>query len=176
MKIASDPSGAQDTDSRRQNAVERTGKVGLGNGRRQCERCHLAQRVDACVGAAGALRQHFFAGNAGLVHRAIALHGQMVGLHLPAVEVGTVIGSTSFHVEASVCIREFPSRHGRRLRITQPWLRYTRQTDRIDPTSRERLAGQERNAFHTGNHGSSPSERAKTRVIWRPCRICHASS
>src|ERR1700722_6389334 len=37
MEIASDPSGAKDTDSRRQNAVERTGEVCLGDGRRQCK-------------------------------------------------------------------------------------------------------------------------------------------
>ena len=64
----------------------------------------MSEGVDAGVGAAGALREHGFAGD--LVERGGegALHGGQIRLDLPAVEWRSVIGED-----------EFPELHGESL-------------------------------------------------------------
>ena len=76
-------------------------EVGSGDGRGDGEGGDLGQGVDASVGAAGALREDRFAGDA--VDRLCegALDGGKVGLNLPAVVGGSVVGEN-----------ELPVRHG----------------------------------------------------------------
>ena len=52
---------------------------------------HLAARVHAGIGAAGALHQHLFAGQRLDRRRQFALHGHLIGLDLPAAERRAVI-------------------------------------------------------------------------------------
>ncbi len=92
MEIAAGPRCAEHADRGRECAVERAGEIRLRNRCRQRKRCHLGKGVHACIRAACALGQHVFAGDSGQCIAQFALHRHPVGLHLPAVEVGTVIG------------------------------------------------------------------------------------
>ena len=62
------------------------------NGSAQGKARHLGQCVDSGVGAAGALRQRRLAGDAAQRGLQFALDGRQAGLHLPALEVGAVVG------------------------------------------------------------------------------------
>ncbi len=76
-------------------------EVGGGDGDGEGEGGDLSQGVDAGVGAAGALRENGFAGDAVDGLREGALNGWEIGLNLPSVVGGSVVGED-----------EFPVRHG----------------------------------------------------------------
>ena len=57
---------------------------------------HLPARVHAGIGAAGALHQHTLAGERRHGERQHALHGELVGLRLPAAKRRAVIFDDEF--------------------------------------------------------------------------------
>lgn len=76
-------------------------EVGGGDGDGEGDGGDLSQGVDAGVGAARALRENGFAGDAVDGLRQGALNGREIGLNLPSVVGGSVVGED-----------EFPVRHG----------------------------------------------------------------
>ena len=90
--------GGEDANAGRQGAVQRAVEVGGGDGGFEGEGGDLGEGVDAGVGAAGALRED------ALAHGAVdgvgkqALEGGQIGLDLPAMVGGAVIGESEFPV------------------------------------------------------------------------------
>ncbi len=82
----------QNADRGRQGPVQGAVQVFRRNGRLQSETGHLGQRMDAGVGASRALGQGRFAGDMAKRRLQLALDGTFAGLHLPAVEIGAVVG------------------------------------------------------------------------------------
>ena len=62
------------------------------NGRGEREAGHLAEGMNASVGASGALRQRRFAGDPPERGLQLTLDGGLAGLHLPAAEIRAVVG------------------------------------------------------------------------------------
>ena len=67
-----------------------------GIGARRVEAGHLGQGVDSGIGAAGALGQRRFAGDAAESGLQFALDGGLAGLHLPALEASAIVGEGYF--------------------------------------------------------------------------------
>ena len=64
------------------------------DGRPERKTGDLGQCVNAGIGAAGALGQGSFAGDAAECRLQFALNGRLAGLDLPAAEVGAVVGQS----------------------------------------------------------------------------------
>jgi len=58
----------------------------------------LSERVDACIGAARALRESFFAGEVFESGHQCPLNGQSVGLNLPTGEVVAIVSKREFEI------------------------------------------------------------------------------
>ena len=88
----------EDADAGGKGAVEGAVEVGGGDGDGEREGGDLGEGVDSGVGAAGALREDGLSGDAldGLGEG--ALHGGEIGLDLPAVVGGSVVGESGFPV------------------------------------------------------------------------------
>ena len=84
--------GGEDADAGREEVVERAEEVCGRDGGGEDAGGYLAECVDAGVGAAGALRENAFAGDAVEYVAEGALDGGQAGLDLPAVVWGSVIG------------------------------------------------------------------------------------
>jgi hypothetical protein len=84
--------GFKDPDGGRQGAIERALEVFCGDAGQENEAGDLAQGVDASIGAARALGQRRFTGNAAEGCLELALDGGVPGLNLPAVKIGAVVG------------------------------------------------------------------------------------
>ena len=82
----------QHAHRRRQQPVDRLPQVKLGNRILQTESSHLRQRMHAGVGAARTSHVHRLAFDSGDDLFECALDCREPGLHLPAVEIGAVIG------------------------------------------------------------------------------------
>lgn len=76
-------------------------KIGLWDGRGEGEGGYLGERVDPGVGAAGALGENGFAGDAMDGFGECALDGGEVGLNLPAVIGGSIVGEDELPVHES---------------------------------------------------------------------------
>ena len=149
---------------------------------------HLAQRVHACVRASRALGQHVFARDSGQRVAQFALHRHPAGLHLPAVKVGTVIGKHQLPYRSVVRLpRTAPEGRGYRNQCCDILAQRPRSKEDCCPRTRTRMGTSspkvQWNETLAGsvfpcNWGQRllSEKRAKTRVIGRPCRICHASS
>jgi len=100
--------GGEDADAGWEGAVEGAVEVCRRDGRVEREGGYLRESVDSGVGAAGALREDGFAGDAvdGFGER--ALHGGEIGLDLPSVVGRSVVGEC-----------ELPVRHGAVRTVTQ---------------------------------------------------------
>ena len=88
--------GGKDANAGGQGSVEGAEEVGWGNGRGEGDAGNLSEGVDASVRAAGALRENGFSGDVAEGCGKGALDGGEVGLDLPAVEGGTVVGEGEF--------------------------------------------------------------------------------
>ena len=62
----------------------------------------MSECVDACIGAARALRQGFFAGEVFESGQQRPLNGHSVGLDLPAGEVMAIVSEREFEVSRQV--------------------------------------------------------------------------
>ena len=62
----------------------------------------MSERVDACIGAAGALRQGFFAGEVFESGHQCPLNGQSVGLDLPSGKVVAIVSEREFEISRQV--------------------------------------------------------------------------
>lgn len=71
--------------------VDRNGRIGGHGG-------DLSERVDACIGAARALRESFFAGEVFESGHQRPLNGQSVRLDLPSREVVAIVSEREFEV------------------------------------------------------------------------------
>ncbi len=89
---------AEDANAGGQRAVEGAMQVGGGDGRGDREGCNLRERVDAGIGAAGALGQHALAGHVGDGLGKRALNGGEMRLDLPPVKGGAVVGKDGLPV------------------------------------------------------------------------------
>lgn len=61
------------------------------DGSAELEAGDLGKRVDACIRAAGALRERRLAGDAAERRLQFALDGREAGLNLPALKIGAVV-------------------------------------------------------------------------------------
>ena len=113
VEVFGDGLDGEDADAGGKGAVEGAMEVGGGDGDGEGEGGDLGEGVDAGVGAAGALREDGFAGDAVDGLGESALDGGEVGLDLPTVVGGSVVGED-----------ELPVRHGADLHgITMDCLR-----------------------------------------------------
>ncbi len=92
MEATSYSSRLQNTYRRRQNPVKRPLQVFFRNGRLQSKAGDLGQRMHSSIGASRALRERRFARNLSQRRLQLALDGELPGLHLPAAEIGAVVG------------------------------------------------------------------------------------
>ena len=98
MKLSIDLFGGKHPNRRRQCIVQSDDKIRGWNRRLGLKSCDLRQCVHAGIRAARSLRQELLAGDAFDRCRQRALDGVLIRLHLPAGEVGTVIGEHKFEV------------------------------------------------------------------------------
>ena len=101
VEVFGDGFDGEDTDACGERAVEGSVKVGGGDWDGEGEGGDLGECVDSCVGAAGALGKNGFAGDAVDGVGEGALDGGEIGLDLPTVIGGSVVGED-----------ELPVRHG----------------------------------------------------------------
>ena len=101
VEVVGDGFDGEDADAWGKGAVEGAMKVGRGDGDGEREGRDLGEGVDPGVGAAGALGEDGFAGNAVDGVGEGALDGGEVGLNLPSVVGGSVVGED-----------DLPVRHG----------------------------------------------------------------
>lgn len=97
----------EDSNGGGEAVVEHGAKVGDWDRAGGLEGCDLSESVDSGVGAARALRQELFSGEALDDSGERALDGGLAGLDLPAVEGGAIIGESEFestHCEVQGCI------------------------------------------------------------------------
>src|ERR1700722_4690627 len=92
MKGALDSFGFGDADRWRKCAIDGAEQIAGRDGGAKSEACNLRERVDPGVGAAGALRERRFSRDAAERRLKLTLDGWKAGLHLPALEVGSVVG------------------------------------------------------------------------------------
>ncbi len=88
----------EDTDAGGKGSVERAMQVGHGDGDGESEGGNLGEGVNAGVSAARALGEYGFAGDAMDGLRESALYGGDVGLDLPTVVWGSVVGEDDLPV------------------------------------------------------------------------------
>jgi hypothetical protein len=88
----------EDADAGGKGVVEGAMEVGGGDGDGEREGGDLGKGVDAGVGAAGALREDGLSGDALDGFGEGSLHGGEIGLDLPAVVGGSVVGESGFPV------------------------------------------------------------------------------
>ena len=101
MEVFRDFLDGEYTDARWKGAVEGSVEVGWRDGNGEREGCDLGEGVDSGVGAAGALREDGLAGDVVDGVSEGSLDGGEVGLDLPTVEGGSVVGED-----------DLPVRHG----------------------------------------------------------------
>src|ERR1700677_452923 len=92
MKGARHGFGFGDANRWGKGAIDGAEQIARRDGGTKSEACDLREGMDAGVGAAGALRQRGFACNAAERCLKLALDGSNAGLHLPALEVGSIVG------------------------------------------------------------------------------------
>ncbi len=90
--------GGHNANRGRQQRVQRAVKFGSGKSRLRAKAADLAQRVDAGVGAPGAVELHIFLRDAAQHVHDFALDGRFVCLNLPAVEVRAVVGDGELEI------------------------------------------------------------------------------
>ena len=101
VEFGGDGFDGEDADAGWEGSVESAVEVGGGDGDVEREGGDLGEGVDAGVGAAGALRENGLAGDVADGVRESALNGGEVGLDLPAVVGGSIVGEG-----------DLPVRHG----------------------------------------------------------------
>lgn len=92
VKFRGDGTGFKDADGGREEVVEGARPVFTGDGGGGREAGDLGKGMDAGVGAAGALGEYVFAGQASNGRSECALDGGAAGLDLPPGEVRAVVG------------------------------------------------------------------------------------
>ncbi len=98
MKVWRGLSNIEHADGRRENVVQSQCPVFGRDRRGGLEGRYLGQRMHTGIGAAGALGQYIFAGQPSNSRGECALDGGAAGLHLPAGEVGAVVGEDQFEI------------------------------------------------------------------------------
>ena len=96
MKGARDDLSGKNPDGTGERAVECTEKIRRWNASLQWKARYLGESVYTGIGAARSLGQRRLADNACEGGLQFALDGAFAGLHLPPVEVGSVIGDDEF--------------------------------------------------------------------------------
>ena len=86
----------KNADRRRQGAVECAEKAFRRDARVERKAGDLGESVHACIGTPRALGERSFTGDAAEGVLKFALDGDRIGLDLPSVEVGTVVGKSEF--------------------------------------------------------------------------------
>ena len=98
VKIGAYFFGGDDADRGRDQGVQGALKFSGWESGLRFEMRYLPERVDACVGAAGALDENFFLGDLRSCFGESALDRWQAGLDLPAVEGSAVVGDCEFDV------------------------------------------------------------------------------
>jgi hypothetical protein len=88
----------KNADGARKYVIQSANQIVDRNGRISHHGGDLSECVDAGVGAAGALRQRFFAGEVFESGHQSPLNGQSVGLDLPSGEIMAVIREREFEI------------------------------------------------------------------------------
>ena len=98
--------GREYPNTRREGVVEGALQILGWNVAPESKTGHLAERMNAGIGAAGALWEDGFAGDLADGFGECALDGRKAGLNLPTVEVGAVVTESELpvrHKEQKVC-------------------------------------------------------------------------
>lgn len=82
----------------RQKIIEGAYQIGCRNGRLNCDTGSLRQRVNACISAAGALRERFFAREVFENGHQRSLNGNAVRLDLPSGEIVAIVREREFQI------------------------------------------------------------------------------